>query len=113
LLALRGNVERLRPLMVRTSVAYAGMMGLSAVLNFVLARAVLRAEPGTAEFGVQLGKLNGLQYPVIALPLTALTFLVFFWLMRQLGQLAGVPVQELMAAHHQAAAEAEGPGRKS
>jgi len=110
LLALRGNGERLRPLMVQSSVAYAGTMLLSAVLNFVLARAILRADPGTPEFGEQLGKLNGLQYPVIALPLTALTLLIFVWLMRRLGELTGSPVQELMAAHHQPAAEGSGDG---
>ncbi len=110
LMALRGNADRLRPLMVTASRAYAGMMLLSATLNFVLAKAVLRAEPGSAEFGVEMGKLNGLQYPVIALPLMAITIGLFFWIMNRLGHLTGVHAQDLLAAHHQPAPEPSGSG---
>jgi hypothetical protein len=96
-LALRGNAHRLRPLMVTTSVAYAGTMFLSAVLNFILASALLRAEPGSEEFVAQLGKFTGLQFPVIALPLMVLTVLLFLWVMKRLSTLTGVPAESLLA----------------
>ena len=96
-LALRGNAEQLRPLMVTTSVAYAGTMFLSAALNFVLASRLLVAEPGTDEFVAQLGKFTGMQYPVIALPLTVLTVLLFLWVMNRLSVLTGVPAASLLA----------------
>lgn len=96
-LALRGNAEQLRPLMVTTSVAYAGTMFLSAALNFVLASRLLVAEPGTDEFVAQLGKFTGMQYPVIALPLTVLTVLLFLWVVNRLSVLTGVPAESLLA----------------
>lgn len=96
-LALRGNEPRLRPLMVTTSFAYAGTMFLSALLNFVLARTVLVAEPGTPEFMKQLGQLNAMQYPVIALPLTVLTVILLAWVAKRLSVLTGLPTESLLA----------------
>jgi len=83
--------------MVTTSVAYAGTMFLSGILNFVLATALLRAEPGTEEFVAQLGKFTGMQYPAIALPLMVLTVLLFLWVMKRLSNLTGLPAEQLLA----------------
>ena len=96
-LAMRGNADKLRPLMVTTSVAYAGTMLLSGILNFILATAILRAEPGTEEFVAQLGKFTGMQYPAIALPLMVLTVLLFLWVMKRLSNLTGLPAEQLLA----------------
>jgi len=101
LLALRGTVDQLRPLMVRTSVFYAIMMFVVGILNFGLALVVLRAEPGTAEYAAQLGKFNWLQHPVITLPLMIGMVTLLMWLMKRLGAMTGVPAEELLAGQGQ------------
>jgi hypothetical protein len=109
LLALRGNADRLRPLMVTTSVAYSVMMFVVGILNFVLALAVLKAEPGTPEYISQLGRFNWLQHPVITLPLMVSTVMLFLWLMKRLSALTGVPADDLLASQHQTAPPPDAP----
>ncbi len=100
-LEAKKNVDKLRPLMVTTSYGYAGTMVISAILNFTLALAVLKAEPGTEAFTAQLGKFTGLQYPVIAMPQMLVTFGLLYYVMRRLGQLTGVPAWHFVPGYEE------------
>jgi len=96
LLEEKGNTEEIRPLMVKTSIGYAGTMALSAVLNFVLAMRILKAEPGTPEFVEEIGRFTGLQTPFIAVPLMIVTFVLLYYVLHNLGKLTGVPGHHLL-----------------
>ncbi len=106
-LAERDQAGQLRPLMVRTSQLYAITMLVSAALNFFLARAILKAEPGTEAFVAELGKLTGLQFPVIALPIMVMTVGIFWWVIRRLNQMTGLELDDMLAAHAAPKASAE------
>jgi len=95
-LALRGTVQRLRPLMVQTTILYSATLFLSSLLNFGLASVVLKTKPhhDYERYVDEIGRFTGLQYPVIALPLMALTVILFLFVLKRLGDLAGEP------AHH-------------
>ncbi len=71
---------------------------LSALLNFALARYLLKAAPGTVEFNAQLGKMNGLSWPVIVIPTTIVTMFVFWRLMTGLTRLTGLTLEEIFHA---------------
>ncbi len=47
---------------------------ISAMLNYVLAKAVLVSPPGTPEFVAELGRMTALSLPVITVPMFIVTF---------------------------------------
>lgn len=94
-LAERGTRHELDRLLARASYGLAFSFLLSAVLNFGLARYLLKSAPGTAEFNAELGKMNGLSLPVIMLPTMAVTMFVFWRLMNGLLHLTGLELEEI------------------
>ncbi len=99
----RGNQPKIRPLMVQTSVLYAGLMVISAILNFALATRILKADPKVDEVTAvqELGKLQGLQFPVIGLPLMILSIGLLVFVLHRLGKLAGIPALHLMRGYEE------------
>jgi hypothetical protein len=78
----------------------AGAFGLSAVLNYLLARWIVTAEPGSPENVAQLGRLNWLSYPVIMLPSMVLMMFALFRLVRGLERLTGLKQEDLFHPAH-------------
>src|SRR5690606_10383773 len=66
-LAERGNRPQFDRLLVTASYWLVASFLLSAVLNFILARMLLKSPSGTPEFNLELGKMNALSWPVIVL----------------------------------------------
>ncbi len=97
-LAERGQRHELDRLLRNASFGLAASFLLSAILNYGLARYLLKSPPGTAEFNVELGKMNGLSWPIIALPTTVVTMLVFWRLMNGLTRLTGLQLEEIFHA---------------
>ncbi len=91
----RGQQSELDRLLARASYGMALSFLLSAVLNFGLARYLLKSPPGTPEFNAELGKMNGLSWPVIVLPTMAVTMFVFWRLMTGLTHLTGLELDEI------------------
>lgn len=69
-----------------------------AVLNFALARYILRAAPGTTEFNEQLGKMHWLMPLVVAVPSMAAMMAIFWKLLNGVGALTGLTSDEIMRA---------------
>jgi hypothetical protein len=92
-LALRGNADKLRPLMVQTTLAYAATMLISASMNFGLARLILKTKPheNYQKYVDEIGRFTGLQYPVIAIPLTVITVGLLLLVFKRLSSLTGEP----------------------
>lgn len=91
----RGQRAELDQLLRRASFGLAASFLLSAILNFALARYLLKSPAGTPEFNAELGKMNGLSLPVIMLPTMIVTMVVFWRLMNGLTRLTGLEVDEI------------------
>lgn len=72
---------------------------LSAVLNFVLAKWLVYAAPGTEEFNMQLGQMNLLSLPVIVVPSMAATIVIFFFVLRGITRSTKTTMEELLHPH--------------
>lgn len=92
----RGHRTDFERLLARANYGMAASFLLSAVLNYGLARYLLKDSPGTTAFNEQLGRMNFLSWPVIVLPTTVVTLLVFWRLMNGLTTLSGLTLDEAM-----------------
>lgn len=68
---------------------------LSAVLNFLLARFLIKSESGTVSFNEELGQLTFWSYPVIALPCTIVMATALFVVLRGIRKLTGLEFEEV------------------
>lgn len=93
-----GDFERQ---LVGASWMVAGSFFLSAVLNFILARWMVTAVPGSTEHAEQLGRLNWMSWPVIALPSMIIMMVALFRLLKGIERLTGLKGDELF--HHRPA----------
>lgn len=91
----RGNAMAFERLLSKASWMLAGAFGMSAILNFGLARWLLTAEPATPEFNAQLGKMNWLSWPVIVLPMMAMMIYALFDLLKGVERLTGLKAEEV------------------
>jgi len=69
--------------------------GLSAALNYMLARMIVHSPSGTEAFNAELGKLQLLSYPVIALPATMIGMLALWHVLKGIKRHAGLEVEEI------------------
>ena len=72
--------------------------GMSAILNFILARVIVTTHPALdlAQFNAELGKMNALSWPVIAIPSTIIMMLALWKLISGLTKLTGLKFEEMM-----------------
>lgn len=70
----------------------------SAVLNFALARYILRSPPGTPAFNAELGRMHVLVWPVIIVPSMVVMMVVFWRLIGGLSRLTGLTTDEIFRA---------------
>lgn len=92
-----GEAEFERRLAVGTYLIVGAMM-LSAVLNYILAATIITADTGTVAFNEQLGKMQALSFPVIALPVTVVMMSALFYLFRAITRLTGLQLEEIVRA---------------
>lgn len=97
-LAERRNRAGFDRLMVTSSYLLTVSFLLSAVLNFGLARYLLRSPAGTPEFNAELGKMHLLSWPVIVLPSMVMTLLALWRLLSGLKGLTGLTMDEIFRA---------------
>lgn len=69
---------------------------ISAILNFVLARVILTAQPGTSEYIEQIGTMNGLSFPVIAVPCTIIIVVVMFRVFKKIKEYTGLQLEDII-----------------
>jgi len=84
---------------------------LSAVLNYALARYLLKSPPGTEAFNAELGRMNLLSWPVIVLPYMAITMYVLWRLLSGFTQLTGLQLEEVFHGAKKAPATADAPAK--
>lgn len=94
----RGQRPAFARLLARSSYWLAGSFALSAVLNFFLARYLLRSETGTEAFNAELAKMNLLSWPVIVVPSLAVMMFVLWRLLSGIRRLSGLELEEIFRA---------------
>ncbi len=94
-LAERGKQADFDRLLARASYGLALSFLVSAVLNFGLARYLLKSPAGTPEFNAELGRMNLLNWPVIVIPSMAMTLYVLFSLIKGLTNLTGLQMEDI------------------
>ncbi|MFT7492283.1 MAG: hypothetical protein ACI80S_001883 [Pseudohongiellaceae bacterium] len=72
---------------------------LSSILNYILAKILLVSAPGTEAFNAELGKMNALSFPVIALPATIIMMLALFYLFKRIKALTHLELEEILINH--------------
>lgn len=94
-LAARESRGAFEALLRRASIWLALAFLGSAILNYGLARYLLRSPPGTPEFNAELGRMHVLAWPVIVIPSMVVMMAVFWKLITGLTRLTGLTQDEI------------------
>jgi hypothetical protein len=69
---------------------------LSSLLNFILAKWILVSPTGTAAANAEIGKMNALSLPVIAIPMMIILMGVLFYVFHNIKKLTHLTMEEVM-----------------
>lgn len=94
-LAQRNSRLDFERLLAFSTALVAGSFLLSAVLNFLLARFLIKSESGTVSFNEELGQLTFWSYPVIALPCAIVMAIALFLVLRGIRKLTDLELEEV------------------
>jgi hypothetical protein len=83
-------------LLVTSSYLLAISFLISSVLNFGLARYLLKSPAGTPEFNAELARMHVLSWPVIVLPSMGMTMFALWRLLSGLKHLTGLSTEEIL-----------------
>ncbi|MDR0679834.1 MAG: hypothetical protein LBF42_02250 [Puniceicoccales bacterium] len=87
---------KLHKVMLRASIILAFSFLLSAVLNFWLAKIVIRSESGSVQFTKELGRMVALSYPIIVIPCTIVLYYMMHYTVKKLECLTGLSADEIL-----------------
>jgi len=90
---------------------FASSMFLSSVLNYVLAKVMLKSAPGTEAYVAELGKMTGWSHVIILIPCMIILLFVMNKLFNTLTELTELPLDDLLAEAHRVK-EAEKKSKK-
>lgn len=69
---------------------------ISAVLNFVLARIIIRSPGGSPEFAAELGRMTALSWPVITIPVLIVMIIALWRLISGIKKLTGLELDDIL-----------------
>jgi len=69
---------------------------LSASLNFILARIVVTSDPRTPEYTKEIGRMTGLSFPVITIPVMIVLMGTIIYVMLTVSKLTGLEAEEVL-----------------
>ncbi len=90
----RGTEADFERVLKQSNLWLAFSFGISAVLNFGLARWIVRSEAGTEAFNDEIGRMTLLSYPVIVIPSLVITFFALSLILKGLKAHAGLELEE-------------------
>ena len=90
----RGNAIIFEARLKVTTWMLGGSFLFSSAMNYFLATWIVNSPAGTPAFNEELGRMNLLSYPVIALPSMLVMMAVFYYLSRTIYELAGLKLTE-------------------
>lgn len=95
-LAQNNNKPEFEQKLDRANLYFAGTFLFSAIMNYVLAKAIVTSESGTEAFNQELGKMTLYSYPVIAIPSTIMMLAIFYYIWRTVNRLTGLKLEEVL-----------------
>jgi hypothetical protein len=69
---------------------------LSATLNFILARIVVTSDPQTPEYTKEIGRMTGLSFPVITIPVMVVLMGTIIYIMVTVTRLTGLEAEQVL-----------------
>jgi len=78
------------------SYVLAGSFFLSSTLNYILAEIIVKSPTGTEAFNIEVGKMNALSFPIIALPSMIIMVATLMYIFRSIRLLTGLTFEEVM-----------------
>jgi hypothetical protein len=94
-LAARGTQPAFTGLLRRSTGLLSLSFFVSSVLNYFLARHLIRSQPGTAAFNGELAKMHLVSWPVIVLPGMVMMLLVLWRLLHGIKALTGLELDDI------------------
>jgi len=82
-------------LLVKASYALTATFLVSAVINFAVARWIIRSEPGTPAFNAELGKMHSLGMVVMSVPAVIMLMVVLWRLIGGIRKLTGLKTDDI------------------
>ncbi|MBU1329047.1 MAG: MFS transporter [Gammaproteobacteria bacterium] len=92
-----GNTERFEARLLRATYWLSGTFFFSSAMNYVLAEWIVISPAGSEAFNEELGRMNLLSYPMIAIPSMIMLMAVFYYLWRTIHGLTGLKLEDVMA----------------
>ena len=84
--------------MMKATYLVAGSFAFSAIMNFILAKTIVKSPAGTQAFNEELGQLTLYSYPVIAVPSMLMMMGILYYLWRSIHNLTGLKLEEVLRA---------------
>ncbi|HUG98886.1 MAG TPA: VC0807 family protein [Gammaproteobacteria bacterium] len=91
-----GNRTAFERTLVNASWMLAASFFLSACLNFVLAKLIVRSQPGTTAFNEELGRMTALSYPVIVVPSMIIMVAALWYLFHRIKRLTDLDLEQIL-----------------
>ncbi|MFN3494945.1 MAG: MFS transporter, partial [Hydrogenophaga sp.] len=82
----------------RATYWFSGTFFFSSVMNYVLAKWIVVSPSGSEAFNAELGRMNLLSYPMIAIPSMLMLLGIFYYLWRTIHGLTGLEIDDVMTA---------------
>lgn len=94
-LSARGNEQEFQRTLRHVTFVIAGAFFLAALLNYWLARALIKSQPGTAAFNAEFARMTALSWTVEIVPVLLVVIGAALYLAYRLWQLTGLPLAML------------------
>lgn len=100
-LAKKGNAEKFETRLDRANYFFVGTFAFSAVMNYLLAKWIVKSDTGTSAFNEELGRMTLLSYPVIAIPSMLMMVGIFFYIWRTANKLTGLSLEDMIVSQEE------------
>ena len=92
----KGAKPQMNSILVTSSFLLSCSFFISSLLNYILAKVLVKSMPGTVAFNEELGKMTALSYPVIALPSMIILMGILYYLFSRIQKLTGLSFEDLL-----------------
>jgi hypothetical protein len=96
-----GNTEQFEARLLKATYWLSGTFFFSSAMNYALAKWIVISPAGSEAFNAELGRMNLLSYPMIAIPSMIMLMAIFYYLWRTIHGLTGLKLEEVMASAEQ------------
>lgn len=96
-----GHIQHFETRLLTATYYLSGTFFFSSAMNYVLAKWIVISPSGSEAFNAELGRMNLLSYPMIAIPSMIMLMVIFYYLWRTIHGLTGLKLDEIMAGTEQ------------